>query len=164
MPKKPDFKDEIDAVILEPFEKLSWVHPVTGEELTGMELVEYAYSREGRRLFGAELPNPTPIDPPIGFVPAEPIHEQIKRMVLREMAAQQGLSEDDSLEELDDFDVGDDYDPESPWEEQFWPESHWPPAGTVPEEPPVETPSKTPPEAPPEAPKPPPTPPAPPAK
>lgn len=141
MSKKPAFRDEIDSLILQPFEALSWANPETGETLSGMELVEYSYTREGRRLFGHELPNPTPIDPPIGFVPHEPVHEQIKRMVLRELAAQQGLDENDTLEEMDDFETDDpeDFDPLSPWEEQFWPETQWPPsaesAGPAPDSP-----------------------------
>lgn len=90
------------------------------------EEVAYSYTREGRHKIGVEYPNPTPMEPPIGFVPYEPIHEQIRRMVLRELHSQAGEEEYDTPEEADDFEIGDDYDPQSPWEEQFEPTMPWP--------------------------------------
>lgn len=69
---------------------------------------------------GLYYPDPTPIAPPVGYVRSPTIAEQIRSMVrseqLRRHADTQGL---DTFEEADDFDVGDDYDPRSPWEEQF---------------------------------------------
>lgn len=136
-------KDELDALIFEPFEKLEFTHPQTGEVYKGLELVEFAYTREGRRVFGQELPNPQPIDPPIGFVPEEPIADQIRRQVLRALAARDEEEEFEDEEEADDFDVGDDYDPSSPWEEHFEPEGPWPPrpdGAAAPEAPPASPP------------------------
>lgn len=96
-----------------------------GEVLSEKE-VHYAYTREGRRIVGKEYPNPVPMEPPLGFVPQKPLHEQIRDMVaqqLSQVAHDEGL---ETAEEADDFDVGDDYDPSSPWELEFEPQSPWP--------------------------------------
>lgn len=69
-----------------------------------------------------ELPDPTPIAPPIGFVRQPSLTEQIRSMVrseqLRHAADAAGA---ESFEEADDFDVGDDFDPRSPYENEFDP-------------------------------------------
>ncbi len=44
------------------------------------------------------------------------LHELMARM--SQLAQERG---EETLEEADDFDVGDDFDPTSPWEEQFSP-------------------------------------------
>lgn len=77
---------------------------------------------KGRRYdeLGRYHPDPTPIAPPVGYVRSPSIAEQIRTMVrseqLRHHADQAGM---DTFEEADDFNIGDDYDPRSPWEEQF---------------------------------------------
>lgn len=77
---------------------------------------------KGRRYdeAGRYYPDPTPIAPPIGYVKSPTISEQIRSMIrsehLKQAAEASGM---DTFEEADDFDVGDDYDPRSPWEEQF---------------------------------------------
>lgn len=77
---------------------------------------------KGRRYDAAGLyyPDPTPIAPPVGYVRSPTIAEQIRTMVrsegLRAHADSQGM---DTFEEADDFNIGDDFDPRSPWEEQF---------------------------------------------
>lgn len=145
--------DAFDEVVLKPFEDLMWTNPETGEVLVGMDVVRFAYTREGRRVVGLEFPNPTPVDPPLGFVPEEPLHEQIRRRVLNELRLQQLGDESDTPDEADDFDVGDDYDPNSPYElDAFdeWPPRSDAPVGDVPEansQPAGETPSETPAEA-----------------
>lgn len=69
---------------------------------------------------GLFYPDPTPIAPPIGYTKSPTISEQIRAMVrsehVRQAADAAGF---DTFEEADDFDVGDDYDPTSPFEEQF---------------------------------------------
>lgn len=69
---------------------------------------------------GLFYPDPTPIAPPVGYVRSPTIAEQIRTMVrseaLKHHADTQGM---DTFEEADDFIIGDDYDPRSPWEEQF---------------------------------------------
>lgn len=97
-----------------------------GEILEDHDVV-YAYTREGRRVIGKEYPNPVPMEPPLGFVPQEPLHEQIRNMVLREMSAAASREELETAEEADDFDIGDDFDPDSPYEMDFDPLGKWPP-------------------------------------
>lgn len=71
---------------------------------------------------GRELPDPTPIAPPIGYRRQPSLAEQIRQMVRSEKLAQEldarGV---ETFEEADDFDVGDDYDPQSPYEATFEP-------------------------------------------
>ena len=71
---------------------------------------------------GREMPNPTPLAPPLGYKKQPSIREQIRNMVrseqLRQAADASGV---ETFEEADDFDVGDDYDPTSPYEEVFEP-------------------------------------------
>lgn len=71
---------------------------------------------------GRELMDPTPIAPPIGYKKSPTIAEQIRTMIrsekLRQEAEEAGY---ESFEEADDFDVGDDFDPKSPYEEVFEP-------------------------------------------
>lgn len=102
----------------------------TGEVIPP-DMIAFAYTREGRRAVGREFPNPTPVAPPIGFVPQKPIYEQIRDMVQNEMSRRAQDEEQESFEEADDFEVGDDYDPSSPYEEQFEPEDPWPPRAAV---------------------------------
>lgn len=71
---------------------------------------------------GRELMDPTPIAPPIGYKKSPSIAEQIRTMIrsehLRQEAERAGY---ETFEEADDFDVGDDFDPKSPYEEVFEP-------------------------------------------
>lgn len=66
---------------------------------------------------GHEIPDPTPVAAAIGHRPGPTLREQIRDMIqsekLRMEAEAAGF---ESLEEADDFDVGEDYDPESPYE------------------------------------------------
>lgn len=90
------------------------VDPNTGEIL----------DHKGRRLTsdGAEIPDPTPIAPPVGYIKQKPLHELIREMVRSERLAQEAAAQDQgSFEDEDDFDVDEDFDPQSPWEENFDP-------------------------------------------
>lgn len=90
------------------------IDPRTGEIL----------SAKGARLdaLGRELPDPTPIAPPVGYQRQKPLHELIREMVRSEKLAQEAAELDaGSFDDEDDFDVDDDYDPSSPWEENFDP-------------------------------------------
>ncbi|AXH73283.1 MAG: hypothetical protein [Microviridae sp.] len=77
--------------------------------------------------FGREIPDPVPMAPPLGFraapTMAEIVRQQIMGERLRQEAAAMGK---ESWDEADDFDVGDDFDPSSPWEEQFDPVGYAP--------------------------------------
>lgn len=70
---------------------------------------------------GREIMDPLPIAPPIGYKKAPSISEQIRTMIRSERLRQEAENEGyESFEEADDFDVGD-YDPKSPYEEEFEP-------------------------------------------
>lgn len=83
-----------------------WVHP-KGKNLTAG---------------GAEIPDPVPTAPPVGYERPVSFFDQVRDMIrsdaLRRAAAQVGA---ETEEEADDFDVGDDYDPTSPYEYDFDP-------------------------------------------
>lgn len=102
---------------------------------------------------GREMPDPTPIAPPVGYNRQPSLAEQIRAMVrserLRQEAEAQGF---ETFEEADDFDVGDDLDPSSPYEEVFDPLPD--PPAEVPASPPSEAASETQPEGHPVAPPP----------
>jgi len=71
---------------------------------------------------GREKPDPIPLSPPLGYKKHPTLREQIRDMIRSEKLRQEveaaGL---ETFEEADDFDVGDDYDPRSPYEEVFDP-------------------------------------------
>jgi len=66
---------------------------------------------------GHELPDPTPVEVPLRFRNhSRNLQEQIKLMVQGELSRQAAEAGQETFEEADDFDVGDDYDPRSPYE------------------------------------------------
>lgn len=73
---------------------------------------------------GREIPDPTPMQPPVGYNRQPSLSEQIRAMVVSEKlrleAQAAGL---ETFEEADDFDVGDDFEQErsSPYEANFDP-------------------------------------------
>lgn len=109
--------------------KVEIVDEVTGEVVDQPELelavnVLEAMKRHprGKPLdeFGQEVPDPVPLAPPVGYKRRVPLAQQIREMVRSEalrMAAERAGAE--SFDEADDFDVGDDVDPRSPYEAEF---------------------------------------------
>lgn len=105
-----------------------YTDPNTGEilELTDYERLERIQNLEaaiGFRLdeFGREVPDPKPMAMPSGFRRPETLQEQVARLVrsrLSEIALEQGA---ESFEESEDFDVDDEFDPNTPYEEFFDP-------------------------------------------
>lgn len=80
---------------------------------------------------GREIPDPVPVAPPLGYRRSPTLAEQIRSMVISEKLKQEALDAGmETFEEADDFDVGDDYDPTSPYENDFDPpvEASPPPA------------------------------------
>jgi len=71
---------------------------------------------------GRFLPDPVPMAPPVGYVKQESMSDIVRRMVqgehLRLAALEAGQ---ETFDEAEDFDVGDDFDPTSPYEEIFDP-------------------------------------------
>lgn len=65
---------------------------------------------------GYEVLDDTPVSRPVRFSPPPTLQEQIKRFVRVELSRQAEEQGEETFEDADDFDVGDDYDPKSPWE------------------------------------------------
>jgi len=95
---------------------------------------------------GREKPDPVPLSPPLGYKKQPSLAEQIRAMVrsekLRQEVEEAGM---ETWDEADDFDIGDDYDPRSPYEEVFDPGPPPAPQEASPT-PPAPTPAPTPPE------------------
>lgn len=71
---------------------------------------------------GHELHDPVPLEPPLGYKRTPSLSEQIRTMVRGEALKRAALEAGaETFEEADDFDVGDDHDPRSPYEEIFDP-------------------------------------------
>lgn len=73
---------------------------------------------------GQEIPDPTPMQPPVGFTRQPSIAEQIRQMVRSEKLAQEAAAAGfETFEEADDLDVEDDdtFDRTSPYEANFDP-------------------------------------------
>lgn len=85
---------------------------------------------------GEEIPHPIPMAPPLGYIKQPSLVDRIREMVrsehLRRAAEESGH---ETFEEGDDLEVGDDYDPASPYEYNFDPPS---PAPVSPASPPKE--------------------------
>lgn len=71
---------------------------------------------------GVEYPDPTPVQIPVGFERPESIQETIRRLV-RDPAMRADLENADAetFEEADDFDIPDDLEVHTPYEENFDP-------------------------------------------
>lgn len=81
---------------------------------------------------GHEVPDPTVVEPPIGYIQQPDLMEQMRRMVRNELSRIAELQEMETFEEADDFDIDDDpVDYSSPYEEFFDPQPGRPtgPAG-----------------------------------
>lgn len=71
---------------------------------------------------GQEILDPTPIAPPLGYTRQPSLAEQIRAMVVSEKLRLEAMEAGaETFEESDDFDVGDDFDPQSEWENDFDP-------------------------------------------
>lgn len=71
--------------------------------------------------YGRETLDPTPIAPPIGYKKEPSMVEIVRQQIRTEMSRQAVEEGKESFEEADDFDVDDDFDPSSPYEEMFDP-------------------------------------------
>jgi len=103
--------------------KVDVFDPKTGELLQQVDLpldeagVPHTAVLDDR---GHEVVDPTPVAPPVGFVATEPLEVLIRRMVeSSQLAAAAEKVGAGTFSEEDDFAVGDDYDPSSPYEEVF---------------------------------------------
>lgn len=84
---------------------------------------------------GQEIPDPTPVAPPVGFKRQQPLHERIRAMVQHEFMRSKQMEDYESPEEADDFLVPDESgtDPREasfalmPGHEHDWEENYDPP-------------------------------------
>lgn len=65
---------------------------------------------------GHEVPDQTPVAVPLGWKRPETLQETVRRLIRGAMSDQASAVGQESFEEADDFEVGDDYDPRSPFE------------------------------------------------
>lgn len=73
---------------------------------------------------GYEIADPTPLAPPVGYKKQPSMMENMRNMVRSEMLRREVEAAGfETFEEADDFAVGEDFDPHSPFEEQFDPET-----------------------------------------
>lgn len=63
--------------------------------------------------------DPKPVAIPVGFKRPPTLQEQIQQMIRTQISAQAAMNGQESFEEAEDFDVDDDFDPMSPWEQDF---------------------------------------------
>lgn len=84
---------------------------------------ELFVGHKGRRLneLGQEVPDPTPMAPPVGYTPRPSLSEQIREMVRSERLRMEAeMLGAESFEDADDFDISDDpVDPSTPYESVF---------------------------------------------
>lgn len=84
---------------------------------------------------GHEVPDPKPMAVPIHFKRPPSLAEQIKKLVRNELSQQASNNGLESFEEGDDFAIGDDFDPLSPWELSADQEAESRPSTVIPEVP-----------------------------
>lgn len=90
--------------------------PKTADQIAVEELPQVALTSTGD-----EIPNPTPVEIPAGFKIPETTEERFQRMIRHSMSEWAQRNDAETFEDADDFDVGDDDDPRSPYEEEFDP-------------------------------------------
>lgn len=105
---------------------------LTREELIEQYEVEMAQrtleDETGQRLaflnvLGQEVPDPTIVDPPLGYVQQPDLMELMRRMIRNQLSQAIEDTEFETFEEADDFDIDDDpVDYTSPYEEYFDPD------------------------------------------
>lgn len=70
---------------------------------------------------GHELPNPTPMQPAVGYK-KQPSIGELMRQAIRQASYEARMMGAETEEEANDFDVGEDQEPSSPWENDFEPD------------------------------------------
>lgn len=94
------------------------------KKIKGLEVEAKSYKSNIGRLDerGRELLDGRPMEPPVGYNPQPSLMDRIRTMV-RDAALQRDLARAgaETFDEANDFEVGDDYDPSSPWEQYYEP-------------------------------------------
>lgn len=70
---------------------------------------------------GRELPNPTPMQPAVGYK-KQPSIGDLMRQAIRQASLEAAQAGHETEAEANDFDVGEDVEPHSPWESEFEPD------------------------------------------
>lgn len=94
------------------------VKPVMSEEDYAAKMEEKGLTADGSSLDAPDMG--VPMAPPLGYIKQPSVTERIRDMVRSEhlrLAAEAAGQE--TFEEADDFEVGEDFDPHSPFEENF---------------------------------------------
>lgn len=68
-----------------------------------------------------EAPDPTPMQLPVGFKRPESLEDTMRRLVRSTLSAAADAAGSETFEESEDFDVDDEVDPRTPYEEFFDP-------------------------------------------
>lgn len=148
--------------------KLEAIRDAAREDLIAQYEIQAAKAAESEFAFlniqGHEVPDPTIVEPPIGYIRQPDLMELMRRMIRNELSTVVENTEFETFEEADDFEVEDDpVDYSSPYEEYFDPAPGAPkgPPGEVhpdrqdPNQPPPPPEATTPPASPENAPAPP---------
>lgn len=95
---------------------------INGQRWDLDEYLEGSHKNKTLTPEGGEVLDPTPIAPPIGYTRTPSLSEQIRMMVRSEKLAQEARDAGhETFEEADDFDIGEDYEPNSPYQANFDP-------------------------------------------
>lgn len=71
---------------------------------------------------GREIPDPTPVELPVGFKHQETVAQMVARLVRRDVSEYAARHDMETFAEADDFELEeDDFDPHTPYETQFDP-------------------------------------------
>lgn len=96
----------------------------TGEIRT-VVVEQYVYDEElggvQQTPAGAEVPDPRPPNIPLGFRKPELLRDQVARLVRGHLSMIAEANGAETFEESEDFDVDDEFDPRTPYEEVFDP-------------------------------------------
>jgi len=79
--------------------------------------IEEKLSRVYLDAYGREMPDPTPIAPPVGYTKQPTMVDHVRALVARHISEAAAGAGAESFEEANDFEVGDDYEPETPYEQ-----------------------------------------------
>lgn len=103
------------------------IDPETGEVISSeydrLERIQNLEAAIGVRLdaFGHEVPDPRPMEIPAGFKRPETLQEQVARLVQGSISRKAAEDGHETFDESEDFEVDDDFDPSTPYEEFFDP-------------------------------------------
>jgi len=110
--KKVITKEDVDFVLNAP------ITPPEGESPYQLEQSVQSQYLDAQ---GRELPNPMPLEPPVGYKRHKTIAETMREMI-RTASEEAKMAGAETEEEANDFDVDEDWDPTTPYEHDFDPD------------------------------------------